>query len=81
MVTLHSKILLSSTKPAEKPSTGCLQRSAKKKGLIRRSQKESKSKEEKKKVIIIVIITFELFLKEKAGLGRHEIKNVWKPTV
>ena len=28
MVTLHSKISLSSTKPAEKPSTGFLQRSA-----------------------------------------------------
>jgi len=28
MVTLHSKMLLSSTKPAEKPSTGFLQRSA-----------------------------------------------------
>lgn len=32
MVTLHSKMLVSSTKPAENPSTGCLQRSAIKKG-------------------------------------------------
>jgi len=30
MVTLHSKMLISSTKPAEKPSTGFLQRSARK---------------------------------------------------
>ena len=42
MVTLHSNKLLSSTKPAENPSTGCLQRSARKKSTNQK-KKEKKT--------------------------------------
>lgn len=44
MVTLHSKMLVSSTKPAENPSTGCLQRSEMKVRLIRRVRKINATK-------------------------------------
>ena len=67
MVTLHSKISLSSTKPAEKPSTGFLQRSA----------NERKKKFQIGNKIVFLneyienwIATFELFLKEEVCLSR-----------
>lgn len=73
MVTLHSKILLSSTKPAEKPSTGFLQRSANEKGKRKKKEKEVSNPLQNgvlNEEIENWIVTFELFLEEKACLIR-----------
>lgn len=45
-MTLHSKTLLSSTKPAEKPSTGCLQRSE----ATKKDQKKIRKNKHKKSI-------------------------------
>ena len=71
MVTLHSKTLLSSTRPAEKPSTGCLWRSKihqKKKTKINQKKKRSKGERKKKIAWKRIGLTSELLLEEEASL-------------
>lgn len=70
MVTLHSKMLVSSTKPAENPSTGFLQRSATKgEG---RSEQRNQNNRQRERGFDGLEYTFELLLKEKACLRRHQ---------
>lgn len=65
MVTLHSKTLLSSTKPAEKPSTGFLERSATK-------------REEEGESIKIDEINQRSNLREKEGLILIPLSCFWR---
>lgn len=83
-MTLHSKMLVSSTKPAENPSTGFLQRSASKREIDQKTaenpRKEIKQPPEEGRRRDWVRDdaakdTFELLLKEEACLGRHQRKG------
>lgn len=77
MVTFHSKILPSSIKPAENPSTGCLQRSTwtpkTNKQRLKQSYKNPETKNEKRKQGMVGFETFELFLEEETGLGGRRV--------
>jgi hypothetical protein len=68
MVTCHSNTLLSSTSPAENPSTGFFARSAAIAGRLVPDRYESvaKSREEHRAARIR---TFELLLEQEARLG------------
>jgi hypothetical protein len=78
MVTCHSNTLLSSTSPAEKPSTGFFERSASTiQQTVPQSIKPQVTKKEKlagrggrKLRRVAGIRTFELLLEKEAGLGR-----------
>lgn len=97
-MTLHSKTLVSSTKPAENPSTGCLQRSTgeKQNSVIKSRADQNKTyvfvknqnlrqeiqlkKKSEKEFELLIKNTFELFLKQKAGLcGHQKLKNAKRP--